>query len=116
MDGFTGRIQEILRDPEALRDLTEHAAMLRQPEGAEAPAEQSAQAADLPFPDMGKLLAAGQLLGEQPPDANAALLAALKPYLSAERAARAQKAIRLLRLWQVVSVLRESGLLASLTE
>lgn len=119
MDDFTDRIQSVLRDPEAMKDLAELAAMLRQPDGAEgdAPADhppQETQDADFPLPDMGKLLAIGQMLGQQPPDANAALLSALKPHLSAERAARAEKAIKLLRLWQIVSVLRESGMLSSL--
>lgn len=66
------------------------------------------------LPDFGKLLAIGQLLGQQQEDANTALLAALKPHLSPARAERAEKAIKLLRLYQIIGVLRESGMLSSL--
>lgn len=118
MDDLTSRLQSVLSDPEAMRDLSELAAMLRQPEGeGDAPAAAPSEAgADLPLPDMGKLLQMSRMLGAQPPDANAALLSALKPHLSPERAKRAEKALRLLRLWQIVSVLRESGMLSSLTD
>jgi hypothetical protein len=117
MDDLTSRLQSVLRDPEAMRDLSELAAMLREPEGAEASGgDMPDPGADLPLPDMGKLLGISRMLGAQPPDANAVLLRALKPHLSPERAKRAEKALRLLRLWQIVSVLRESGMLSSLTD
>ena len=120
MDDLTSRLQSILSDPESMKDLAELAAMLNQPDSTDpapqATSSQNTPPADLPPLDMGKLLAVGQLLGQQQQDANAALLAALKPHLSPERAARAEKAIRLLRLYQLVSVLRESGLLSSMLE
>lgn len=119
MDDLTGKLGALLSDPEAMKDLTELAAMLREPDaapdegtaGAPSPAPETA---DLPPLDMGRLLAVGQLLGQQPQDANTALIAALKPHLSPERAARAEKALKLLRLYQIIGVLRESGMLNSL--
>ena len=121
MDDLTGKLRSVLSDPQAMQDLAELAAMLREPEGdpapdAETPAADLPPDADMPLPDMGKLLAMGQMLSTQPPDANAELMRALKPHLSPERAKRAEKAIRLLRLYQIVSVLREIGLLSSMLE
>lgn len=117
MDDLTSRLQSILSDPESMQNLAELAAMMMQPDDTDS---QSAQAdppsADLPPPDMSKLLAIGQMLGQQQPDPNAALLTALKPHLSPDRAARAEKAIRLLRLCQMIGVLRESGLLSSILD
>lgn len=118
MDDLTGKLQSLLTDPESMQNLAELAAMLHQPDAADETqtVPSAPPQADLPPLDMGKLLAVGQLLGQQQPDANAALLAALKPHLSPERAAKAEKAIRLLRLYQIVGVLRESGLLSSVLE
>ncbi len=117
MDDLTSRLQSILTDPESMQNLAELAAMMQQPDDADPQTAQAPEpSADLPPLDMGKLLAVGQLLGQQQPDPNAALLAALKPHLSPERAARAEKAIRLLRLYQIIGVLRESGLLSSVLE
>lgn len=108
MDDLTQRLQSLLNDPESMKNLSELAQMMGQSESHEAtpPTEDAA-----PLPDLGKLLAAGQLLGSQPPDANAALILALKPHLSQKRAQRAEKAVRMLKLYQMAGVLRESGLL-----
>ena len=111
MDDLTGRLQSLLSDPESMRDLAELAAMLRQ-SGEDTDGAESAEGAEMP--DLTKLLAIGQALSGTQQDENTALLLALKPHLSAERQVRVGRAVRMLQLWNAVSVLRENGMLEGL--
>ena len=110
MDGLGEKIQSLLSDPESMRNLSELAAMLRQPEERGAPE----QPQETPPPDLAKLMAVGQAVSQCGSDDTEKLILALQPYLSAERAARAGKAVKLLHLWHIVSVLRETGVIGEL--
>ena len=117
MDDLTGKIQALLSDPESLRQFSELAEMLRQPEheqaAGESAAEEAAQKAE--GPDLSKLLAVGQILAQtQQGDDNTAFLLALKPHLSPARQQRVGRAVRLLTLYRAASVLQENGLLSEL--
>lgn len=128
MDDLTQKLQALLSDPESMRNLAELAEMLRETDSpADAPqrtqtAEESCAAADLaadptaeaPPMDFSKLMAVGQALSTVQQDKTADLILALKPHLSAERAKRADQAVRLLKLYAVAGVLRENGLLNDL--
>ena len=116
MEDLTQKLQALLSDPDSMRDLQELAAMLRDaPPGAapDAPPEQTA-AAENPMPDLSKLLAVGQALSAVQQDETAALLLALKPHLSEERAKRTDQAVKMLRLWAAAGILREIGMLQDL--
>ena len=116
MDDLTQKLQALLSDPDSMRNLQELAAMLRDsPPGTEpeSPPEQSAPA-DNPMPDLSKLLAVGQALSAVQQDETAALLLALKPHLSEERAKRTDQAVKMLRLWAAAGILRENGMLQDL--
>lgn len=115
MDDLTQKLQSLLSDPESMRDLKELAAMLHDPPPDEksAPPPEPAAAENL-LPDLSKLLAVGQALSQVQQDETASLLLALKPHLSAERARRTDKAVRMLRLWAAADVLRENGMLQEL--
>jgi len=82
--------------------------MFRQPEETPPPEHSPQQ------PDMTKLLAVGQVLAQGGSDDTEQLILALKPHLSAARAERAAKAARMLHLWHMVSILRESGLIGEI--
>ena len=110
MDDLGDKIQSLLSDPESMRNLSELAAMLRQPENGTPVQPQETQ----PPPDLAKLMAVGQAVSQCGSDDAEQLLLALKPYLSAERAERAGKAVKLLHLWHIVSVLRETGVIGEL--
>ncbi|MCR5305121.1 MAG: hypothetical protein K6E36_01285 [Oscillospiraceae bacterium] len=119
MDDLTDKLQSLLSDPESMRDLAELAAMLRGDAGESAgesaapePPPDTAGAAEMP--DLTKLLAVGQALSGMQQDENTALLLALKPHLSAERQAKVGRAVRMLKLWNAASVLRENGMLSEL--
>ena len=118
MDDLTTKLQKLLSDPESMQELKELAAMLHEPspdaaqdEPRDAP-EPAAQ--ENPLPDLTKLLAVGQALSHVQEDETAALVLALKPHLSPERAKRADQAARMLRLWSAAGILRENGMLNDL--
>ena len=117
MDDLTQKLQSLLSDPESMRNLSELAAMLQEPQ-SDAPPEQSApdpeQASAPEMPDFTKLLAVGQALSQVQQDETAALLLALKPHLSEPRQKRTDQAIRMLRLYAAAGILRENGLLQEL--
>ncbi len=67
MDDLTQKLQALLSDPESMRDLSELAAMLREPDSQTAapPAEDAPTAPSAPDPpqmDFTKILAVGQAL------------------------------------------------------
>ena len=110
MDDLTQKLQSLLSDPESMRNLSELAAMMREPPHPETPESQQSEPAAPPF-DLTKLMAVGQALQQMQEDENVQLLLALKPHLSAERAKRTDKAVRMLRLYTAAGILRENGLL-----
>lgn len=120
MDDLTGKLQTLLSDPESMQNLAELAAMLRAPDGEpDAPEPAAAPAPDvsaggMPPIDFAKLMAVGRALSSVQNDETSALISALKPYLSAARAKRADQAVRLLKLYSAAGVLRESGMLTDL--
>ncbi len=67
-----------------------------------------------PLPDLTRLRAGGQALTQVQQDETAALVLALTPQLSPERARRAEQAARMLWLWSAAGVLRENGMLNDL--
>ena len=114
-DTLMGKMQEMLSDPESMQQLSELAQMLRsEPETAPAsPAPAVPGMAD--GLDPGMLLKIGELFknsGE--PDKNAALLLALRPHLREKRQQRVDKALRLVKLWNMWQVMQKSGMLRDL--
>lgn len=122
MDDLTQKLQALLSDPESMKNLSELAAMMQAdapPEDAAAPVPDESTGtpqteSETPPFDFAKLLAVGQALSAVQQDETADLLRALKPYLSPERAKRADKAARMLRLYAAAGILRENGMLNDL--
>lgn len=122
MDDLTQKLQALLSDPESMKNLSELAAMMQTdapPEDAAAPVPDENSGtphteSEAPPFDFAKLLAVGQALSAVQQDETADLLRALKPYLSPERAKRADKAARMLRLYAAAGILRENGMLNDL--
>lgn len=122
MDDLTQKLQALLSDPESMKNLSELAAMMQAdapPENAAAPVPDECSGtthteSEAPPFDFAKLLAVGQALSAVQQDETADLLRALKPYLSPERAKRADKAARMLRLYAAAGILRENGMLNDL--
>ena len=122
MDDLMGMMQELLSDPESMKQIQELTQMLQSESGDSEDSAQSAQAetqgeqaegegGGAGF-DFGMLFKLQQLMqataGE---DKDAELLLALKPHLKEERQKKVDKAVKILKLLSIWSILRDSGML-----
>ena len=113
------KMQSLLSDPESMQQLQELAQMLQADSGQEsietesAPTatEQTDAAASGGGLDLGALMKVSQLMGSAKEDSDAALLLALKPHLREERQKKVEKAVKMLKLLSIWSMLKESGML-----
>ena len=116
MDDLMGMMQELLSDPESMKQIQELTQMLQSESGGSEDSAQSAQAETQGEQaegfDFGMLFKLQQLMqataGE---DKDAELLLALKPHLKEERQKKVDKAVKILKLLSIWSVLRDSGML-----
>ena len=118
MDNMNEMLNSVLGDPESLQQIKELADLLNSETGGgtetEPPAQKSSEDSSGGFDPamlmglMGAVSAAGS------DDKNRALILALKPYLSSERQAKADKAVKLLKMYAVFSELKKSGMLGNL--
>lgn len=113
MDDLFGKMQELLSDPESMKQIAELAQMLESETASAPPTE------DCPPPKNGgpafdpiMLLKIGEMMNSmQNPDENTSLLLALRPHLKAERQERVDRAVKILKLLHVYSAMKESGML-----
>ncbi len=119
MDDMMSKIGELLGDEESMQQLRELSEMFGKSDfGSDdtsnnggGTSDQSAPAFDF---DIGKIMKISQLMQGTSDDANTQLLLALKPHLSEERQAKIDKAIKLLKLSALWTVLKDSGILNDL--
>ncbi|MCD8005984.1 MAG: hypothetical protein LUF29_03275 [Oscillospiraceae bacterium] len=112
MDDFADKISSILSDEESMRQIGELAAMLGlSPDGEGGnPPENSAPSTDN-F-DMGAVAGLMQKMkGFQPDDDNTRFLLALRPLLGEEKQNKIDRAVKILRLLNLLPLISESGLL-----
>lgn len=119
LDDITDKIQSLLSDEESMNQIKELAAMLSgglndQSEDFSAGTDASG---DTALPSFGgiDLAAIMQLLGAlSSDDKDCGLLLALRPHLSEEKQKRLDKAVKLIKLYNVFMTMRESGMLSEL--
>lgn len=109
------KMQSLLSDPESMQQLQELAQMLQaestETESAPTATEQTDATASGGGLDLGALMKVSQLMGSAKEDSDAALLLALKPHLREERQKKVEKAVKMLKLLSIWSMLKESGML-----
>ena len=122
-DDMMGKIQEMLSDEESMKQLSELAKMFSSSENDnnkqnKEMAEEKSEAA-FPSGDFGlgdiditKLFQVQEIMSKASNDKSAELLLALKPLLRKERRAKVDKAVKILKLFAVWTVLKDSGLLS----
>lgn len=126
MDDIAEKINALLSDEESMRQIRELAAMFSSGNMGDAASPDSggenfsqedstgSEASDNDFPNI-NFAAIFQLMGAMSQsDKNCELLTALKPHLCAERQVKIDKAVRLLKLYNLFVTARESGLLNDL--
>lgn len=113
MDDFAEKIQSILSDEESMKQIGELAAML----GLSGDATQT-NLPNMPTPssdsgfDISALASlAGMLKNSGANDDNVNFLVALKPLLSDEKKKKADNAIKILKLLNLLPILKDSGIL-----
>lgn len=117
MENLLGKMQELLSDPESMKQISELAQMfksgdLENPPQDSPPPESPPETNPSGF-DPGMLLKVGELFNQQE-DKNTALLLALRPHLGQTRQLKIDKAIRMLKLWHIWKQLQASGMLQNL--
>ena len=135
MDDLMGKIQEVLSDEESMKQLSELAASLfpsSEQNGmgiqwkeyrhmgttffeaeANEDKEDDSSKQGIDF-DLSKLLMIGQVMSSVSNDKNTELLLALRPLLKEERQEKVDKAVKILKLLAVWSVLKDSGILSDI--
>ena len=117
MENLLGKMQELLSDPESMKQISELAQMFKSGE-MENPIADSPPTAPAPEINPGfdpnMLLKVGELFSQQEEDKNTALLLALRPHLGQTRQVKLDKAVRMLKLWHIWKQLQASGMLQNL--
>lgn len=122
-DDMMGKIQEMLSDEESMKQLSELAKMFSSSENdnnnqnkemAEEKSESAFPSGDFGLGDIDitKLFKVQEIMSKASNDKSAELLLALKPLLREERRAKVDKAVKILKLFAVWTVLKDSGLLS----
>lgn len=128
MDDFMSKMQEMLSDEETLNQIKELADMFmssndeegvqNNPDSSSVNSDKSdsednssGNSGDFDF-DIGMLMKLASLFGSTPKnDKNTQFLLALKPLLKDEKHQKVDKAVKMLRLYAVWTVVKESGML-----
>lgn len=111
MDDMTEKIQSILSDEESMQQIKELAAMLGVSDD-----DSALKASPPPFnvSDFDPAMIMKLSTAFNSDDKYCSLLYALKPLLSEEKQLKADRAIKMLRLYNVYTVLKNSGMLSDL--
>lgn len=109
MDDAAGKITELLSDPLALENIRKMASGLL----GSAPDTPSpiTETPTLPDVDIGKLMGVLGKMKQTQEDNRSRLLLALKPHLSERRRERVDNAVKILKILDMLPLLKESGLL-----
>ncbi len=128
-----GKLQEILSDPESMKQIQELADMLNVPEdgtnqdtnsttnthnskedsSSNQKSTNTNEGLNMPF-DMGMMFQFMNLLNSASNSQDEALLLAIKPYLSKERQTKVDKAIKLMKAYDIFIMAKNSGMLNNL--
>lgn len=109
MDDINSKIAALLSDPDALENIRNMAGSLF----GSAPDTQDelAKGGTMPDIDMGKLVGVLSQLKNSGEDNRTRLLLALRPHLSARRQERVDRAVKILKILDMLPLLQESGVL-----
>lgn len=112
MDDLNEKITALLSDPSALEGIRNMASSLL---GSAPPMKEEPQG-DIIMPDIdiGKLVSVIARLKNSGTDERSRLLLALKPHLSEKRRERVDKAVKILKLLDVLPLIQDSGVMGIL--
>ncbi len=109
MEDMTAKIQEILSDEESMKQLNELAQMFSSSEKNNE--QKSGCSASLSsMPDISMFLKLQDIMNRKTDDKTAGFLMALKPLLKEEKQRRVDKAVKMMKVFEIWEILKESGL------
>lgn len=110
MDDLSAKLSEILGDEDSMRRVQELASQLLSKDAAKT----EGQTDDNDGVDMGKLISVVSKLKNKGDDDRTRLLLALKPHLSSERAKRVDTAVKLLKIIDLLPLIKETDLFSGI--
>ena len=113
MDDLSQKLADVLEDPKSLENLRQMAESILggNSKKEEACEKSSEEFGDIPpFEDLQAIIGIISQLNSQKDNKRTQLLNALKPYLSEQRKSKADNAIKLLKLFELLPLLKDSGL------
>jgi hypothetical protein len=115
MDDLMSKIQEVLSDEESLKQVQELASMFMSAKDEESNTNETkndSNDSDGLGIDLGMIMKFGEAMNSASHnDKHTDFLLALKPFLKEERQAKVDKAVKLLKLYTVFTIVKESGML-----
>lgn len=113
MDDLSKKLSEILNDPESMNRVREMAESILSEKPEPEPQKNDLSAlADIG--EISQIMGLVSRLQSQNDDPRAALLSALKPHLSEAKREKVDTAIKILRLLDLLPLIKESGILGKL--
>lgn len=113
MDDLSKKLSEILNDPDSMNRVREMAeSILSEKPEPEPPKNDFSALADIG--EISQIMGLVSRLQSQNDDPRAALLSALKPHLSEAKREKVDTAIKILRLLDLLPLIKESGILGKL--
>ncbi|MBQ5320214.1 MAG: hypothetical protein J6K17_14075 [Oscillospiraceae bacterium] len=106
MDDITQKIQSLLNDEESMRQIQELAAMFSSGDTSASAQEQTSESIGINPASIMQLIGAMSVQ-----DKNCDLLLALRSHLSPEKQQKIDKAIKLMKLYNIFIAMRENGML-----
>ncbi len=116
MEDMSAKIQEILSDKESMKQLNELAQMFSSTENSNVEPEKSDgqsenTAGGMPDFDFSMLFKLQNIMNKTSDDKAACFLLALKPLLKEEKQKKVENAVKMLKLFAVWEILKDSGIL-----
>lgn len=123
------KVNEMLSDPESLKQIQELANMLNSEMGSSQTTQNNSNNVnntfnnntnnnsndnDMPNIDFSKIFQLIQMFNSTSNSQDTALLLAIKPYLTSERQSKVDKAIKLMKMYDIFTTAKSSGLLNNL--
>jgi hypothetical protein len=114
MDDLNQKLTEILNDPESMNRVREMAESILSDNAKKDEPEDPSFLGNLDGAELGNIMSIVSKLNQKNDDPRTALLAALKPHLSERKREKVDTAIKILRLLELLPLLKESGVLGKL--
>ncbi len=111
MDDLSSKLAELLNDPDTMERVRSMAENLLGDSNQSAPQSVPALPEMLPGEELGKIMSIIGRLKSESNDSRTQLLTALKPHLSEPKREKVDTAIKILRLLELLPLIKDTGLL-----